>query len=950
MPRDGSTSVRAVVRVRPLLPHEIGRGDEVCCEVPDAHSILIQSGAGGTNWRQYTFDACLSGERTQKQVFQESGVSSLLDSALLGYSSTVLAYGQTGSGKTHTMIGRIGPGRADGTKGEEGLIARGAKNLFKKINAAIGGGAAGAAGDESLPDTRYTVSASFIEIFNAPGAVNECICDLLNPQAGNLQVRHNKKHGFFVSDLCVVDCQHAADVRAVLEAGVENRRVAAHALNKDSSRSHALFTLYIDAEIAASDGEQPVKRYGKICFVDLAGSERLKESAAEGHTRKETQAINKSLFTLGQVISQLASGQGGQHVPYRNSKLTQLLQESFGGEALCLMVTCISPAAGFLEESLNSLKYATKAMNICNRPVVRMDERQRLMQDLRAENASLRKELDCYRARYGNLSESMLLDGELQVHGQQSPRAIAHEITKRELHRSESANAALSSEQTMVDAAVEDVAPSAPGTAGGGSAPSRSRPGSRASSREAPPKMRRNSSHAAPGPEGLQSPASNEAQPKMRRNSPHGALQSPASEARSQRRGRSEPPRGSAPPAPPPPAPAPQLPPGGRGRAEAAAPSSSYAMAAAKRRLMAEERKAPPARKKPSGPKGASLPPIPRAASSERRQVGQQVSPSAATPTVSPSSQMPVLTSPGANASDAAALQCLRRGNGMPEVAMHHSSADGQRSEAGVSPSASECQQQSGPGQQPLGAAPVSQSSHVPSIAVPPAKAVPIIAAPPSTKALAARQAQQAQLQERRPSRAMPELTKTQIERLDSAHWTEWQFEFGTPANSKLPGKPPSGAGSRRSSPASRGCPGSGRSAGSQPPLSRPCSRHESARLESRPGSRPGSRPRSQSGARPESRCSARSSSSGSSSLSSKTSPSASRAGSPRASIDVAAAPTTASGSPAGSRAADAAMMLAPGMNAESDSGHPRGSFQHMSLAELNSKLSSMQMATSALL
>ncbi|CAE7759684.1 Kif12 [Symbiodinium sp. CCMP2456] len=398
MPRDASSSVRAVVRVRPLLQQELEAGHENCCQASGDRSILVRVGAAN-QFRKYSFDACLPEDRSQKQVFQESGVTCLLDAAVAGYAATVLAYGQTGSGKTYTMMGRSSTGDrtsdcGDEVKRNDGLVIRAARRLFRQIGESTGG-------------SRITVGASFAEIFNAPGAVNECICDLLNPDAGHLQVRFSQKHGFFISDLAVAECRTLADVRAVLEAGLQNRRVNAHALNRESSRTHALFTLHIDSEQAdaAADAAPTIaKTYGKITFVDLAGSERLKESLSEGNARKETQAINKSLFTLGQVISQLSQGKAERHIPYRNSKLTQLLQDSFGGSALCLMVTCISPAAAFAEESVNSLNYAQKAMNIQNTPILQLDEHQRVLQELRSENANLRRELEGYRHRYGDLS------------------------------------------------------------------------------------------------------------------------------------------------------------------------------------------------------------------------------------------------------------------------------------------------------------------------------------------------------------------------------------------------------------------------------------------------------------------------------------------------------------------------------------------------------------------
>lgn len=387
--------MRAVVRLRPLLPFEVDAGHESCCQVADDRSILVRVGPStGHQWRKYVFDACLPDDRSQKQVFQDSGVVYLLDEALAGYAATVLAYGQTGSGKTYTMMGRsvsAERNNADEVKKSDGMIMRAARRLFRHIG--------------EMSNARVTVTASFAEIFNAPGAVNECICDLLNPDAGNLQVRFSQKHGFFISDLAVMECTSIGDVRSVLEAGMANRRVSAHALNRESSRTHALFALHIDCEKFAEDdaSSSPTRTYGKVTFVDLAGSERLKESLSEGNARKETQAINKSLFTLGQVISQLSQGRPERHVPYRNSKLTQLLQDSFGGSALCLMVTCISPPSAFAEETVNSLNYAQKAMNIQNTPILQLDEQQRVLLDLRSENAQLRRELQGYKHRFGAL-------------------------------------------------------------------------------------------------------------------------------------------------------------------------------------------------------------------------------------------------------------------------------------------------------------------------------------------------------------------------------------------------------------------------------------------------------------------------------------------------------------------------------------------------------------------
>lgn len=383
-------------------------------------------------------------------------------------------------------------------------------------------------------------------------------------------------------------------------------------------------------------------------------------------------------------------------------------------------------------------------------------------------------------------------------------------------------------------------------------------------------------------------------------------------------------------------------------------------MAAAKRRFLAEERKAPPQRKRPQRPNGASLPPIPRAASSDQRQ---QASPSAAAASVVAANPIPSLVPPGAGGPDLAALERLRRGSGMPEAHTPRSStgaaqqvdrpAHHRPAPTNISPEvtacADDCQQQPIASRlQSPSAVSITQSSPVPIVAVPPTKAVPTIAAPPSAKSSAVRQAHS---QDTKNSRVMPELTKSQIERLDSSHWTEWQFEFGTPVNSNLQGngtpgsisgKQPSCAGSRRSSPASRGCPVSHRSMGSQLHNSRPGSQLANSRPASRSAMHMGSQGCS----------SARSSSSGGSSASSRTSHSASPERSPLDSIpaaDFAAAPTTASGTPAGINAVDAKTLVA-GKDVGRVEGASDNAVQHLSLAELNSKLSSMQMATSALL
>jgi hypothetical protein len=314
-----------------------------------------------------------------------------VDSALNGYAATAFAYGQTGSGKTFTISGlqeRIETIASDtGGTASDGLVPRSIRYLFDCISRARQSG--GGVGDDG--QTTFSVRASFAEIYN------EQVYDLLNLQSGPLQVRWNVRNGFFVQDLFVVECENVDDVMAVVSEGHRNRRVGSHEMNMDSSRSHSLLTLHLESEsIDPDDGHMMVK-FGKMVFVDLAGSERLKESKATGMTMTETGAINKSLFTLGKVISALGKeakkkSNDKNFVPYRDSKLTKLLMDSLGGSCMTLMIACCSPAESFLEETLSTLNYATRARNIQNRPMIQMDPKEQLIFNLRQEAKLLRLE------------------------------------------------------------------------------------------------------------------------------------------------------------------------------------------------------------------------------------------------------------------------------------------------------------------------------------------------------------------------------------------------------------------------------------------------------------------------------------------------------------------------------------------------------------------------------
>lgn len=212
---------------------------------------------------------------------------------------------------------------------------------------------------------KFFIKVSFLEIYN------EQINDLLNTKNNNLSVRWDQKQGFFVEGLLIVDCKKPSDVVEVLLEGQRNRKIGSHELNKDSSRSHCILTIYIISEVE-TDG-QNFKKYGKISFVDLAGSERLKESKSQGEMIKETGNINKSLFILGKVISTLTDKKNNKvHIPYRDSKLTMLLMDSIGGSSKTLMIACVSPSSMYADESISTLNYAARTMNIKNKPVMQV--------------------------------------------------------------------------------------------------------------------------------------------------------------------------------------------------------------------------------------------------------------------------------------------------------------------------------------------------------------------------------------------------------------------------------------------------------------------------------------------------------------------------------------------------------------------------------------------------
>ncbi|XP_039889551.1 kinesin-like protein KIF16B isoform X5 [Simochromis diagramma] len=382
-------SVRVAVRVRPMNRREKDLMAKCIIEMEGTKTSItnlkISDGVLGDSVREHTktftydfsYDSmdCKSATFvSQEKVFKDLG-SDVLKAAFEGYNACVFAYGQTGSGKSYTMMG---------APGDAGLIPRICEGLFSRISEAT-----------RWDEASFRTEVSYLEIYN------ERVRDLLrrkSTQTYNLRVREHPKGGPYVEDLSKHLVQNYGDVEELMEAGNINRTTASTGMNDVSSRSHAIFT--INFTQAKFDAEMPSETLSKIHLVDLAGSERADATGATGVRLKEGGNINKSLVTLGNVISALADmSQGGVNtnlkkksvfVPYRDSVLTWLLKDSLGGNSKTIMIATISPADVNYGETLSTLRYANRAKNIINKPTINEDANVRLIRELRAEIARLK--------------------------------------------------------------------------------------------------------------------------------------------------------------------------------------------------------------------------------------------------------------------------------------------------------------------------------------------------------------------------------------------------------------------------------------------------------------------------------------------------------------------------------------------------------------------------------
>lgn len=394
-----STNVQVAVRCRPLNSREkaTGRGAVVQCK-PNSNEVAV------VKRKTYTFDSVFGQYSTQRDVFT-SVVRPAVDEALAGYNCTVFAYGQTGTGKTYTMQGDLSP-----TSETAGIIPRSVHCIFDSLEAS---------GEE------FSVRVSFLQLYN------EELKDLLDPDTEKKLrlMEDTKKGGIYCMNLLEVTATTAKHVYELVNTGVNNRITSETLMNENSSRSHSIFTIRIHSKEHNAAGED-LLRVGQLNLVDLAGSECVGRSGARNARAREAGTINQSLLTLGRVITALVDNL--PHVPYRDSKLTRLLQESLGGRAKTTIIATLAPCADSLDESLSTLEYAFRAKNIKNKPELNQKmTKAGLLNDFGSEIETLRAALRAARLKDGVfLPLEQFTDMQERITGQGAQLAELEEMLK----------------------------------------------------------------------------------------------------------------------------------------------------------------------------------------------------------------------------------------------------------------------------------------------------------------------------------------------------------------------------------------------------------------------------------------------------------------------------------------------------------------------------------------
>lgn len=396
-------NLKVIIRVRPALPREMEdnlpfrsvvliTNENKSCNLVEYLGAEMTEKERQREWvenpnlfqlHRFSFDHVFDMDCLQNEVYEVTARPAVV-SVLEGYNSTVFAYGQTGTGKTFTMEGFT----YHSSDNNRGIIQRSIEDIFNYIE------------EYSNSNTKFMVRASYIQIYN------EQISDLLKIEKVNLQIREDKKKGVYVEGQSEWAVRTPSDIYALLKKGASNRATSSTNMNDVSSRSHAVFRITVEQMSILENqntnsntvyGNSAVTqiKVGKLNLVDLAGSERIRVTGAKGKQLEESKNINRSLSALGNVIYALTDLKGRKHIPYRDSKLTRLLEDSLGGNCKTTMIAMISPAQESFNESLSTLHFARRAKNIKNKPIINEDvDHKALIRQYEEELKKLKQELE----------------------------------------------------------------------------------------------------------------------------------------------------------------------------------------------------------------------------------------------------------------------------------------------------------------------------------------------------------------------------------------------------------------------------------------------------------------------------------------------------------------------------------------------------------------------------
>ncbi|XP_024846108.1 kinesin-like protein KIF1A isoform X14 [Bos indicus] len=395
-------SVKVAVRVRPFNSREMSRESKCIIQMSGSTTTIVNPKQPKETPKSFSFDYSYWSHTSpedinyasQKQVYRDIG-EEMLQHAFEGYNVCIFAYGQTGAGKSYTMMGKQ-------EKDQQGIIPQLCEDLFSRIN------------DTTNDNMSYSVEVSYMEIYC------ERVRDLLNPKnKGNLRVREHPLLGPYVEDLSKLAVTSYNDIQDLMDSGNKARTVAATNMNETSSRSHAVFNIIFTQKRHDAETNITTEKVSKVSLVDLAGSERADSTGAKGTRLKEGANINKSLTTLGKVISALAEMDSGPNknkkkkktdfIPYRDSVLTWLLRENLGGNSRTAMVAALSPADINYDETLSTLRYADRAKQIRCNAVINEDPNNKLIRELKDEVTRLRDLL--YAQGLGDITDTGTVPG-----------------------------------------------------------------------------------------------------------------------------------------------------------------------------------------------------------------------------------------------------------------------------------------------------------------------------------------------------------------------------------------------------------------------------------------------------------------------------------------------------------------------------------------------------------